>query len=145
MLYKQVPIKFDRGKLPPVHIMKAYIGAWVQLHLFVTPALDQDGWSASRSAHWTPRKRVCSTQWIEGWLGPTARLTFLREKSLASARNQTLNHPAGDLLTILTMPGMSKMQPFYLCNATSNLTSGTWNTIWNLIIILSIFIQNPKK
>jgi hypothetical protein len=121
--------------------------AWVHLHLFLTPALDEGEWSTSSSAHFAPRKN-----WSEGWVGPTAGMTFCKEKSPAP----TLNHPAGDLVTTLTicqgwvkytdyMPGMSKIQSFYLWNATCNLISGTWNTTWNFITILPIFIKKTIK
>ena len=103
MPYKQMAVHFDRVKLSPCTLWRHIMGAWVHLHLYLTPALEEGEWSASSSAHFTLRKRACSNHWTEGWVGPTAGLIFCKEKSLAPVWNQTLNHPGGDLVTTLTI------------------------------------------
>jgi hypothetical protein len=40
----------------------------------LTSTLDGGEWSASRSAHFTLRKRASSTHWIGSWVGPRAVL-----------------------------------------------------------------------
>jgi hypothetical protein len=49
--------------------MKAYGGVDVQIHIFLTSALVEGEWSASRSGRFTPR-----THWIGGWVDPRAGL-----------------------------------------------------------------------
>jgi hypothetical protein len=51
--------------------MRAYWGAEVELHALLTSALDGDE-SASRPGSFTSREKAPGTQWIEGWVGPTA-------------------------------------------------------------------------
>jgi hypothetical protein len=46
----------------------------VQIHIFLTSALDGGEWSASRPGRFTPGERALSTHWIGGWVGPTAGL-----------------------------------------------------------------------
>jgi hypothetical protein len=50
--------------------MKAYWGVDVQLHVFLTSALDGCEWSASRLGRFALRE----THWIGGWVGH--RLVF---------------------------------------------------------------------
>ena len=45
----------------PMHIMKAYRGVEVQLHLYLTSAVDGTEWSASRPGRFTPGDRVPDT------------------------------------------------------------------------------------
>jgi len=44
----------------------------VQLHTFLTTALDGGEWSASHPSYYTPRERDPGTHWIGGWVGPRA-------------------------------------------------------------------------
>jgi len=47
--------------LAPFH---AYWGVEVELHAFLTSALDGDAWSASRHGCFIPRERTPSIHWI---------------------------------------------------------------------------------
>jgi hypothetical protein len=50
--------------------MKAYWGVDIQLHVFLTSALDGGQWSASRHCRFTLEERTPGTHWIGGWVGP---------------------------------------------------------------------------
>lgn len=59
-----------KGKVDPVHVIKAYRGNKVELHSFVTLALDGGEWSTSQAAAiFAPKKkggilwRTCSCSW----------------------------------------------------------------------------------
>jgi hypothetical protein len=54
--------------------MKAYGGMDVQIHIFLTSALDGGEWSATRLYRFTPGKRAPGTHWIGGWVGSRAGL-----------------------------------------------------------------------
>jgi hypothetical protein len=49
--------------------MKAYWGVEVQVHAFLTSALDGGEWSTSRPRRFTPRERAPGTHGIAGWVG----------------------------------------------------------------------------
>jgi hypothetical protein len=66
--------------------MKAYGGVEVQLHAFLTSALDGGEWSASRSDRFTPRERAPGTHWIGGWVGPRAVLDTVVKRKIPSPR-----------------------------------------------------------
>jgi hypothetical protein len=68
------------------HAMKTYWGMEVQLHAFLTSALDGSEWSASRPDRFTPRKRVPGTHWTGGWVGPRAVLDAVMKKKILSPR-----------------------------------------------------------
>jgi hypothetical protein len=68
--------------------MKAYWGVNIQIHIFLTSALDGGEWSASRPFRFTPGKRAPGTHWIGGWVGPTAGLDNV-EKILDPTRTRT--------------------------------------------------------
>jgi len=46
----------------------------MQLHAFLSSALDGDEWSASRPCRFTPGERAPGTCLIGGWVGPSAGL-----------------------------------------------------------------------
>jgi hypothetical protein len=48
--------------------MKVYWGVEVELHKFLTSALDGGEWSASLPDRFTPRERAFGTHWIGGWI-----------------------------------------------------------------------------
>jgi hypothetical protein len=50
--------------------MKAYGGADIEIHSFLTSALVGGEWSASRPGRFTPGERACGTHWIGGWVEP---------------------------------------------------------------------------
>jgi hypothetical protein len=54
--------------------MKAYGVVDVQIHIFLTLALAEGEWSASRPGRFTPGERDPGTHWIGGWVDPTAGL-----------------------------------------------------------------------
>jgi hypothetical protein len=65
------------------HAMKAYWGVEVQLHAFLTLALNGGEWSASRPGRFTPRERAPGTHWIGGWVGPKAGLDAVLKRKLS--------------------------------------------------------------
>jgi hypothetical protein len=78
--------------------MKVYWGVEVQLHAFLTPALDGGEWSASRPGRFTPREIAHDTHWIGGWVGPRAGLdAMVKRKFPVSAATRTPDHPARSL------------------------------------------------
>jgi hypothetical protein len=50
--------------------MNTYGGVDVELHAFLTSALDGIKWSASRLDRFTPEQIVPATHWLEGLAGP---------------------------------------------------------------------------
>jgi hypothetical protein len=54
--------------------MKVYRGVDVYIHIFLTSALVEDEWSASRPDRFAPEERAPGTHWIGGWVGPRAGL-----------------------------------------------------------------------
>jgi hypothetical protein len=57
--------------------MKAYWGVEVQLHAFLTSALDGGELLASRPGRFTPRERTPLTHFIGGWVDPRAGLNVV--------------------------------------------------------------------
>jgi len=62
--------------------MKTYGGKEVYLHAFLTPSLDGGGWSASRSARFTPGEGTLGTCWRGGWVCPGAALDAVEKKKV---------------------------------------------------------------
>jgi hypothetical protein len=54
--------------------MKTYGEVDVYVHIFLTSALVEGGWSDSRPCRFTPREGSHGTLWIGGWVGPRAGL-----------------------------------------------------------------------
>jgi len=51
------------------HAMKTYGGVELQIHAFITSALDGGEWSASRPGRFTPgnKARYTLDRWLAGW------------------------------------------------------------------------------
>jgi len=62
--------------------MKAYWGMELQLHTFLTSALDGGEWSVSRSGRFTPRERAPGTHWIRDWVGSRAGLEAVVKRKI---------------------------------------------------------------
>jgi hypothetical protein len=86
-----------KDKKDNVVAMKAYGGVDVQIHVFLTSALAEGEWSASRQVASTPGKKATGTHWIGGWVDPRAgpddveRRKFL---TLPGLELRTLGRPA---------------------------------------------------
>jgi hypothetical protein len=75
----------------------------IQLHEFLTLALDGGEWSASHPGHFTYREKAPDTHWIGGWMGPTAGLDeVLKRKNSCSQWEMNPGCSAHSLVTILT-------------------------------------------
>jgi hypothetical protein len=57
-----------------------YEGVEVQLHEFLTSALEGVGWSASRSGRFNPREGFLCTHWIVGRVGPEVGLDAMTKR-----------------------------------------------------------------
>jgi hypothetical protein len=72
------------------YAIKTYWGVEVQLHAFLTSAIDGGVWSASHPGRFTPKERAPCTHWIGG-LGPRAGVdTVAKKKFPAPVGNRTL-------------------------------------------------------
>jgi hypothetical protein len=77
------------------HTMETYGGMDVQLHVFITSALDGGKWSASHPSYFTPGEGTYSTHWIGGRVGPRANLDVVaRRKILRPCWELNSSHPA---------------------------------------------------
>jgi len=66
--------------------MKMYGELEVYIHSFLTSALGEGVWSASRPACFTPEGRDPVTHWIGGWAGPRPGLDTAAKKRKIPAR-----------------------------------------------------------
>jgi hypothetical protein len=57
----------SNGKFVPVHAIKAYGGAEVQLHSFIISALDGREWSTSCPGHFTRERTTAPIEQGVGW------------------------------------------------------------------------------
>jgi hypothetical protein len=64
----------------------------IQLHAFLTSALDGVEWIASRPGRFTPRERAPGTHSIEVWVGPRASLDAVVKREIPT-HSQDLNPP----------------------------------------------------
>jgi hypothetical protein len=60
--------------------MKAYGGVDVQIHIFLTSALAGGEWSASRPFRFIPGETASDSNWIGGWLGPSASMDDVEKR-----------------------------------------------------------------
>jgi hypothetical protein len=77
--------------------MKAYGGVDVQVHIFLTSALDGREWSASRPGRFTPWVIAPDTHWIGGWVDPRAGLDNVEKRkflTLPGLELRALRRPA---------------------------------------------------
>jgi len=84
--------------------MKTYGGVEIQLHAFLTSALDGGEWSASRPGHFTPGETAPGTHWLGGWVGPTVDLLT---QSLYCSYVGALNNACSDGNSYITQQGSS--------------------------------------
>ena len=75
--------KGKRGEAAPLHDMKAYRGVEVQLHSFLTSALDEGKWSTSRPGCFTPKERTTVLMEQVGWVGPRTSLNVLEKNKIS--------------------------------------------------------------
>jgi hypothetical protein len=92
--------------------MKAYRGADVYIHVFLTSALFGGEWSALRPGRFTPEERAPGTHWIGGWVDPSAGLDDVEKRkflTLPGLELQQLCRPARiQSLYQLRYPGSSE-------------------------------------
>jgi len=75
--------------LTKYHAMKTYWGVEVNLHVFVTSALDGGEPSASNPGCLTPRETALGTHWMGDWVGPRAgKEAVVKRKSPCPVRNR---------------------------------------------------------
>jgi len=73
-----------KHKVVPAHAMKVYRGVVVQLHPFLTLALDAGEPSASQCLLYPSGKKFPGTYWTEGLVGPWANLDVWRAENVLS-------------------------------------------------------------
>jgi hypothetical protein len=61
--------------------MKAYGGVDIQIHIFLTSALDAGELSASRPGRFSLGDRAPGTHWIGGWMDPWAGLDDMEKRT----------------------------------------------------------------
>jgi len=66
------------------HAMKTYWGGKVQIHSFLTLALDGYEWSASCFYRFTTGVRTPNPHWIGGWVGPRADFDAVAKRKILS-------------------------------------------------------------
>jgi hypothetical protein len=75
----------------------------VQLHAFLTSALNIGTWSASRHSRFIPEKIVRGTHSIGGWVGCRAYTdAVVKRNDSCPCQESNPCRPAGNLVTILT-------------------------------------------
>jgi hypothetical protein len=65
------------------------LGVEVQLHAFLTSALQGGKWSASRPGRFTSREIAAGIHWIGGWVGPRAGLDAVVNRKIPSPRRES--------------------------------------------------------
>jgi hypothetical protein len=69
--------------------MKTYWGVEVEVHIFLTSALDGGQWSASRPGRFTLGERAPGTHWVGGWVGTRAVLDAVVKRKIPSPRRES--------------------------------------------------------
>ena len=85
-----ITLRTSAVQADPVHTLGAQGETQVQLHSFITPALDGNAWSASRYGRCTPDAGDHGAHCIGGWLGSTPGMD-VSEKT--SRKKQMSNMP----------------------------------------------------
>jgi hypothetical protein len=62
--------------------MKTYGGVDVEIHIFLTSALNGGEWSATSPGRFTPGEIASSTHWIGGWVGPRIDLEDVERRKI---------------------------------------------------------------
>jgi len=60
-------------------------GEGVELHAFLTTAVDECGWSASRPIRLFSGGRATGTEYTEGWVGPLVTLDLVNTGEISAA------------------------------------------------------------
>jgi hypothetical protein len=94
------------------HTIKTYRGVEVQLHAFLTSALDAGEWWSSGTGRFTPGKGAHGSHWIGPWVGSGTGLDAVtKRKYPCVCRESNHGRPAHSLVPILTE--LSKLLPEY--------------------------------
>jgi hypothetical protein len=80
------------------HNINTYTGVKLQLHAFLTSALDGGEWSAARPGRFTPGVRAPGTYWIGRWVGPSAGLDAVARRK-NPYRESNSGRPSCSLVT----------------------------------------------
>jgi hypothetical protein len=94
----------------------------VQLHSFLTSALDGGEWSASRTSRFISGVRVAGSNCTEGWVGPRAGMD-----DMVKGKNPIIL-PAGNLAPPPRLPVVQPVIQKHLADAFERLTYNTSHT-----------------
>jgi hypothetical protein len=75
------------------YVMKTYGGVDVYIDVFLTSALVEGEWLASRQGRLVPRVRAPGAQLLGGWVGPRAGLSSVDKNILSWPETETLGRP----------------------------------------------------
>jgi len=88
-----------------VHTIKVYRGLKVQIHSFLSVALDGGAWLVSGPGCFTPGKGALRTHWIEDWEDHKMYWMIWRRETfllLPGTKPRYLTYPAHSLVNIPT-------------------------------------------
>jgi hypothetical protein len=64
--------------------MKTFEGVKLQLHVFLTSALDGGKWSVPPPGYFTSGERACGMHWIGDWRGLRAGLDAMENRTISA-------------------------------------------------------------